>query len=115
MAFAGEERFPVYGLESRGRHATFSSAVAAAGGELEELIASHPFDRTIAENFKRLFPNVPAWPGKYDPDSGYFQIMVKNSAGMFFLKPQLRKMTAALKELPGCPKGFKVALQIAIR
>ena len=111
----GKERFPVYGLDSRGRHKSFASAVSSASGEIAGLIAAHPFDQTIADNFKRLFPDIPAWPGVYDENSGYFQIMVKTPGALFMLRPKLRQMAAALRKLPGCPKGFKVTLQIAIR
>ncbi len=111
----GEERYPVYGLQSRGKHATFSSAVSSATSELEKLISAHPFDQVIADNFKRLFPDIPAWPGVYDERSGYFQIMVKTPNALFMLRPKLRQIVAELKKLPGCPKGFKAVLQIAIR
>ena len=115
MPYFEGEKYPEYGLQSRGRHATFSSAVAAAFSELGEEIATHPFEQQVSDNFKRLFPKVPAWPGKFDPETGYFDILVKNSASMFMLKPRLKTMEAKLRQLPGAPANFKAVLQIAIR
>lgn len=109
------EKYPEYGLESRGKYATFSSALADAARELEREWTRHPFEATVERNFKRLFPGMPAWPGKYDPETGYYDIMVANSASMFFLRPKLGKIQAALKSLPGCPKNLKAVLQIYIR
>lgn len=112
--FAGE-KCPEYGLKSRGKFATFSSVIVAAGKALEREWSGGEFDRTVEQNFKILFPDIPAWPGKYDEKTGYFDIFVKNPAAMFMIKPQLRKITAALKKLPGCPKVFKPVLQIYIK
>lgn len=96
------------GLEERGRHATFSSALGAAFDSL--IKEENPFFNAVAMNWYTLFPNLPAKPGR--SDSGTIVIYVKSAPVLFMMRQHLNRIKAALKTLPKAPKRFNVRLEV---
>ena len=66
-----------YGLKERGRHKTMSSAFDAAFKDLTT--EKNPFFDSLVDNWKTLFPTVPAKPGRYE--DGKIFIYVKEFSG----------------------------------
>ena len=97
-----------YGLDQRGRHKTVASAFDAALKDL--LTEKDPFFDSLADVWKTLFPTLPAWPGRYE--DGKIFIYVKTAPTSFVVRPQLRKIAAALAKLPGAPKKVDLRLEI---
>ncbi len=93
--------------DKRGRHKTTTSAFDAA---LKDLLTEHnPFFDSLADNWKRLFPDVPARPGRYE--DGKIFIYVSNAPTAFLVRPKLRKIAARLATLPGAPKRIDLRLE----
>ena len=99
-----------YGLDQRGRHQNFSSALDAALKDL--LTEKNDFFDLLADRWQTLFPGSLATPGRYE--NGYIFLYVKNSAHLFMMRPKLRSITERLSELPGAPKNLKLKLEIRI-
>lgn len=96
--------------EKRGRFKTVSSAFDAAFNDLTA--ERNQFFNALADNWKMLFPALPARPGRYE--DGKVFIYVRNSSVAFVVRPQLRKITAALAKLPGAPKKLEVKLEVHV-
>ena len=94
--------------EKRGRHNSFSSAAEAALSEL--LKEKNPFFDSLADEWPRLFPDLPARPGYYE--DGKLILHVKSSGILFSLRRKLAEIKKRLQELPDAPKKFDVILQI---
>ena len=94
--------------DKRGRHKTTASAFDAALKDL--LTEKNPFYDSLVDNWKALFPALPAKPGRYE--DGKIFIYVKNAPTSFVVRPQLRKIAAALAKLPGAPKKVDLRLEI---
>ena len=97
-----------YGLGERGRHRTVASAFDAALKDL--LTEKNPFFDSLCDNWKVLFPALPAKPGRYE--DGKIFIYVKNAPTSFVVRPKLRTIAAALAKLPGAPKKVDLRLEI---
>ena len=97
-----------YGVDQRGRHKTTASALDAALKDL--LTEKNPFFDSLCDNWKALFPNVPAWPGRYE--DGKIFIYVRNAPTSFVIRPKLRTIAAALAKLPGAPGKVDLRLEI---
>ena len=96
------------GLDQRGRHKTLSSALDAA---LKDLMTErNEFYSTLVDNFRRLFPDSPARPGRYQ--DGRIYLYVSDSPTFFLLFPRLKAMAAKLRELPGAPRRIDLRLEI---
>ena len=94
--------------DKRGRHGSFASAVAAAFTDLTTV--HEPFFDSLADRWPRLFPNLPARPGRYD--DGKIFLYVKNAPTNFALRPKLPAIKRALAALPGAPKRLDLRLEI---
>jgi len=99
------------GLRERGRHATMVSAVDAALKDL--LTEKNAFYDSLCDNWKNLFPELPAKPGRFA--DGVIFIYVKNAPTSFVVRPKLRAIKAKLQTLPGAPKKFDLKLEIHAR
>ena len=91
----------------RGRHKTLSSALDAA---FSELTTEHnEFFDSLVDNWRRLFPDQPARPGRYD--GGVIVIYVRNAPTLFLMRPRLPAIRRRLAELPGAPKRLSLRLE----
>ena len=100
-----------YGLEERGRHKTTASAFEAAFKDLTT--EKNDFFDSLADNWKALFPTLPAWPGRYE--DGKIFVYVKNAPTAFLVRPKLRAIAAKLATLPGAPKKVDLRLEQHVR
>ena len=96
-----------YGLDKRGRHQTTASAFEAAFRDLTT--EKNDFFDSLCDNWKRLFPNLPARPGRYE--DGKIFVYVKNAPTAFLVRPKLRMIAAKLATLPGAPKKIDLRLE----
>ena len=97
-----------YGLKERGRHKTVASAFDAAFKDL--MTEKNPFFDSLCDNWKALYPALPAKPGRYE--DGKIFIYVRNAPLSFVVRPQLRAIAARLAQLPGAPKKIDLKLEI---
>lgn len=94
--------------DKRGRHASFASAVSAA---FKDLTTVHePFFDSLADRWGRLFPNLPARPGRYD--DGKIFLYVANAPTLFMMRPKLAAVKRTLLALPDAPRGIELRLEI---
>ena len=93
--------------EKRGRHKTFSSAVGAAFSDL--IVEKNDFFDSLADNWRRLFPDQPARPGRYE--DGKIFLYVKNAPTLFLMRPRLPMIRRKLATLPGAPKKIDLKLE----
>lgn len=96
------------GLHLRGRYRTIASAFDAALKDL--LTERNPFFESLADNWRALFPGLPAWPGRYE--DGKIFVYVKNAPTSFVVRPKLRAIAARLAKLPGAPGKIDLRLEI---
>ena len=96
------------GVDERGRHATTASAIDAALKDL--LTEKNAFFDSLCDNWRRLFPTLPAKPGRYE--DGKIFIYVANAPTSYTVRPRLRAIAAALARLPGAPKKIDLKLEI---
>jgi len=96
------------GLRERGRHRTLVSALDAAFKDLTT--ERNDFFDSLCDNWARLFPDLPAKPGKYA--DGKIFIFVRNAATSYVIRPKLRQIAAKLATLPGAPKRVDLRLEI---
>ena len=99
------------GPNERGRHKTTASAVDAALKDL--LTEKNDFFDSLCDNWKALFPDLPAKPGRYA--DGTIFIYVKNAPTSFAVRPKLRAIKAKLAALAGAPKKIDLKLEIHAR
>lgn len=97
--------------EKRGRHGSFSSAVDAAFKDL--VTEKNAFFDSLCDNWKVLFPDLPAKPGRYE--DGKIFIYVKNASLSFAVRPKLREISKRLALLPGAPAKINLRLEIHSR
>lgn len=96
------------GLDQRGKHGSFTSALEAAFASL--IKEKNPFFDRVSECWARLFPNLPARPGR--SDMGVIVLYVKSAGILFMMKSHLPRIKKALGELPGAPKRLTLRLEI---
>ena len=97
-----------YGIGERGRHKTMASAFDAAFKDLTT--EKNPFFDSLCDNWKALFPDVPAHPGRFE--DGQIFIYERNSPPTFVVRPKLRTIAARLARLPGAPVKVDLRLEI---
>ena len=107
MAFENGVNWRPIDPDKRGRHKTTASALAAAFKDLTT--EKNPFYDSLVDNWKRIFPDLPARPGRYE--DGTIFIYVKNSSTAYLVRPRLRKIAAMLAALPGAPKKVNLKLE----
>ena len=93
--------------DQRGRHKTFGSAVGAAFADM--IVEKNEFFDSLVDNWRRLFPDQPARPGRYE--DGKIFIYVKNAPTLFLMRPRLPAIRRRLAELPGAPKKIELRLE----
>ena len=93
--------------DKRGRHKTFSSAIGAAFSDLT--VERNAFFDSLADNWRRLFPDQPARPGRYE--DGKIFLYVKNAPTLFLMRPRLPMIRRKLATLPGAPKKIDLRLE----
>ena len=93
--------------EKRGRHKTFGSAIGAAFSDLT--VERNAFFDSLADNWRRLFPDQPARPGRYE--DGKIFLYVKNAPTLFLMRPRLPMIRRKLAALPGAPKKIDLKLE----
>ena len=93
--------------EKRGRHKTFGAAVGAAFSDL--IVEKNEFFDSLVDNWRRLFPDQPARPGRYE--DGKIFIYVKNAPTLFMMRPRLPTIKRRLAALPGAPKKIELRLE----
>lgn len=99
------------GLDQRGRHATTASAIDAALRDL--LTEKNEFFDSLCDNWGRIFPTLPAKPGRYE--DGKIFLYVRNAPTSYVVRPKLRAIAAKLALLPGAPKKVDLRLEIHSR
>lgn len=99
------------GLDQRGRHASFGSALGAAVSEVRGLLAErNDFFDSLADRWDALFPTLPARPGRYE--DGKIFVYVRSAPLLFATRPKLRQIARTLAGLPGAPKKIDLRLEI---
>lgn len=94
--------------EARRRHKTFEGAAKAA---LDSLLTSrHPFIDALADEWPKLFPKLPARPGRYE--DGMIFLYVPNAPLLFSVRPKLGEIRRRLMTLPNAPKKIDLRLEI---
>ena len=93
--------------DKRGRHKTIASAFDAAFKDLT--VEKNAFFDSLVDNWRTLFPNLPARPGRYE--DGKIFVYVKNAPTAFLVRPKLRAIAAKLATLPGAPKKVDLRLE----
>ncbi|MBR1920936.1 MAG: DUF721 domain-containing protein [Kiritimatiellae bacterium] len=96
-----------FGADKRGRHKSFSSALDAALADM--VVERNAFFDTLADNWRRIFPNQPARPGRYE--DGKIFLYVNNAPTLFLMRPRLPMIRRRLAELPGAPKRIELRLE----
>ncbi|MBO7721266.1 MAG: hypothetical protein J6T01_02565 [Kiritimatiellae bacterium] len=108
MAFEDGTYWRPLDPDKRGRYKTTSAALEAAFKDL--LTEKNEFFDSLADNWKRMFPDLPARPGRYE--DGKIFIYVKNAPTSFAVRPKLRGIAARLAKLPGAPKKVELRMEI---
>ena len=97
--------------DKRGRHKTVASAFQRAFDDLT--VERNDFFDSLVDDWKRLFPALPARPGRFE--DGKIFIYVRNSSAAFVVRPQLRQIAARLADLPGAPAKIDLRLEQHVR
>ena len=108
MAFENGVDWKPLEPDKRGCHKTAASAFDAAFKALS--VERNDFYDSLVDNWKALFPDVPAHPGRYE--NGRIYIYVKNAPTSYVVRPKLRAIEAKLAALPGAPKKIDLRLEI---
>ena len=93
--------------DKRGLHKTTASAFEAAFRDLTT--EKNEFFDSLCDNWKALFPDLPARPGRYE--DGKIFVYVRNAPTAFLVRPRLRAIAAKLAALPGAPKRIDLRLE----
>ena len=107
MAFVNGVNWKPVDPDKRGRHKTIASAFDAAFKDLT--VEKNAFFDSLVDNWRTLFPNLPARPGRYE--DGKIFVYVKNAPTAFLVRPKLRAIAAKLATLPGAPKKIDLRLE----
>ena len=110
MAFENGVEWKPISPELRGRHKTTASAFDAAFKALAG--ETNAFYDSLVDNWKKLFPDVPARPGRYE--NGRIYIYVRNAPTSYVVRPKLRAIAAKLATLPGAPRKIDLRLEIHV-
>ena len=108
MPIENGERWEPVDPGSRGRHATFASAVDSAYASLVE--EKSDFFDSLADRWPSLFPGLAARPGRVD--GGRIVLYVKSAPALFATRPKLAAVRRTLAALPGAPKRLDLLLEI---
>ncbi len=103
------------GLPVDGDPRELRTPISAFDGVLEGVLAElvtvrSPFFEALRAQWKTLFPDLPAVPGRFE--DGKLFLYVRTSGRLFALRPKLTKIKRALEQLPEAPKKFTVHLEI---
>jgi hypothetical protein len=93
--------------ENRGRHGSFNSALDAAVGDM--LRVRNDFFDSLADNWKRIFPDLPARPGRYE--DGKIFLYVRNAPTLFLMRGKLAAIKRRIAALPGAPRRIELRLE----
>ncbi len=94
--------------DKRGRHRTAASAFDAA---LRDLLAvRNPFFSKVVSEWPKLFPGLPATPGRADGATIY--LYVKTASQSYMMRPRLPMMQKRLSTLPGAPQRLFLRLEV---
>ena len=94
--------------KSRGRFATFASAVEASVLALR--VEHDEFFDTLVEMWPQLFPALPAVPGR--KENGIIFLYVRSAPVLFSVRPRLPMIKRKLAALQGAPKRINLVLEI---
>ena len=108
MAFENGVNWKPKAPHLRGRHETFNSALEAAFRDLTT--ERNDFFDSIADEWKRLFPNMPERPGRYE--DGKIVLYVKNPPTLYMMRMKLGVIRKALAALPGAPRVINLRLEV---
>lgn len=108
MAFENGVHWRPLEPHSRGKHATFNSALDAALSDL--MTERNAFFDTLPDSWRRLFPLLPLRPGRYD--NGCIVLYVSKPAILYAMRPKLAMIKDKLSALQGAPKQIKLRLEI---
>jgi len=93
--------------DKRGLHKTTASAFDAAFKDLTT--EKNAFFDSLVDNWRMLFPGLPARPGRYE--DGKIFVYVRNAPTAFLVRPQLKSIAARLATLPGAPAKIDLRLE----
>ena len=110
MAFENGVYWKPLDPDKRGRHKSAASAFDAAFKALS--VESDSFYDSLVDNWKALFPDVPARPGR--DENGRIYIYVRNAPTSYVVRPRLRAIAAKLATLPGAPRKLDLRLEIHV-
>lgn len=97
-----------YGLNERGRHATFASAVSASLAGM--LVEHNEFFDTVVAAWPTVGAGLAMRPGRYS--AGRIYLYVKSAPALFTLRPKLPALKRKLAALPGAPRRIDLRLEI---
>lgn len=107
MAFENGVNWKPVDPDKRGRHKDAASAFEAAFRELTS--EKNAFFDSLCDNWKRLFPDLPARPGRFE--DGKLFVYVRNAPTAYLVRPRLRMIAAKLATLSGAPKRIDLRLE----
>ena len=110
MAFENGVDWKPISPELRGRHKTAASAFEAAFRALS--VERNDFFDSLVDNWKALFPDLPARPGR--AENGRIYVYVRNAPTSYVVRPRLREIAAKLATLPGAPEKIDLRLEIHV-
>lgn len=97
--------------DKRGRYKTTADAFKAAFADLTT--EKNVFYDSLVDNWRRLFPTIPARPGRYQ--DGKIYIYVRTAPTSFVVRPKLKQIAAKLATLPGAPRKIDLRLEIHVQ
>lgn len=82
--------------------------MSSALGEL--LVERNGFFDTLVDEWKKLFPDLPVRPGRYE--GGRIYLYVRNAPTLFLMRPKLASIKRRLAALPGAPARIDLGLEV---
>ena len=97
-----------YGVDKRGRHKSFASAVAAS---LKTLTTEYnPFFDTVCREWRRVCPTEPCRPGA--SRAGVIVLYVDKFTTLYLVRSRLNAIRKRLAALPGAPRRVELRVEI---
>lgn len=107
MAYENGVNWKPLAPDERGRHSTFTSALATVAAGM--IVERNDFFDSLVDRWKTLFPALPARPGRFE--DGKIFLYVKNAPTLFLMRPKLPQIKRQLAALPGAPKKIDLRLE----
>ena len=97
-----------YGLDQRGRHATFAASVGAALAGM--LVERDDFFDAVTAAWPKIGADLAMRPGRFSDGKIFFY--VKSAPALFAMRAKLPALKRRLAALAGAPKKIELRLEI---